>query len=152
MRIGSQADAAFLASVVAEMGGVDIVLDDGSHVGRHIRASLDTLFPMLTTDGLYLIEDVHSAYNGRYDGRFSRHNFMRLLARLTDDMHHWYHAGGQRIAATADHLTGLHIYDSLVVLEKGAKMPPQHIQVGRTSHEKTSARVSGGKTRAEAQP
>lgn len=151
VRIGSQADPAFLARVVAEMGGVDIVLDDGSHVGRHIRASLDVLFPLLSEDGLYLIEDVHTAYSRRYDGRFSRHNFMRLLGRLTDDMHHWYHAGGQKIAATADHLLGLHIHDSLVVLEKGHKARPAHIQVGSQTIKTQTPAMVGGKTEADAQ-
>ncbi|MCU0803280.1 MAG: class I SAM-dependent methyltransferase [Rhodobacteraceae bacterium] len=150
VRIGSQADAAFLAGVIREMGGVDVVLDDGSHMGRHIRASLDTLFPLLADDGLYLIEDVHTAYSRRYDGRFSRHNFMRLLGRLTDDMHHWYHSAGQRIAATADHLIGLHIHDSLVVLEKGRKEKPAHIQVGREDGRKPAA--AGPRKEAEAQP
>jgi hypothetical protein len=130
VRIGSQADPEFLARVVKEMGGVDIVLDDGSHIGRHIRASLNALFPLLADNGLYMIEDVHTAYSRRYDGRFSRHNFMRLVWRMADDMHHWYHSGGQRIAATADHLMGLHVYDSLVVLEKGHKAKPAHVDVG----------------------
>ena len=151
VRIGSQADPAFLAAVVAEMGGVDIVLDDGSHIGRHIRASLDTLYPLLAPNGLYLIEDVHTAYSRRYDGRFSRHNFMRLLGRLTDDMHHWYHAGGQRIAATADQLLGLHIHDSLVVLEKGHKVPPAHIQVGQATTQTQTPAKAADKTEADVQ-
>ncbi len=41
VRIGSQADASFLKSVVDEMGGVDLVLDDGSHVASHQRASFE---------------------------------------------------------------------------------------------------------------
>ena len=43
--IGSQADAAFLESVVAEMGGLDVVLDDGSHRMEHIKASFDGAVP-----------------------------------------------------------------------------------------------------------
>lgn len=35
VKIGSQDDPAFLRRVVAEMGGVDIVLDDGSHIAKH---------------------------------------------------------------------------------------------------------------------
>lgn len=31
VRIESQDDAKFLESIVTEMGGVDIILDDGSH-------------------------------------------------------------------------------------------------------------------------
>ena len=152
VRIGSQADPAFLARVVAEMGGVDIVLDDGSHIGRHMRASLDALYPHLSDGGLYLIEDVHCAYNRRYDGRFSRHNFIRLLGRLTDDIHHWYHTGGQKVAATADRLLGLHIHDSLVVLEKGVKARPAHIQVGTQISDKTQIpAMAGAKTEADAE-
>jgi hypothetical protein len=152
VRIGSQADPAFLARVVAEMGGVDIVLDDGSHIGRHMRASLDALYPHLSDGGLYLVEDVHCAYNRRYDGRFSRHNFIRLLGRLTDDIHHWYHTGGQKVAATADRLLGLHIHDSLVVLEKGVKARPAHIQVGTQISDKTQIpAMAGAKTEADAE-
>ena len=46
VRIGSQDDPDFLKNVVSEMGGVDIILDDGSHISKHIRASLEILFPL----------------------------------------------------------------------------------------------------------
>jgi hypothetical protein len=151
VRIGSQVDPEFLKRVIAEMGGVDVVLDDGSHIGRHIRASLDVLFPLLAPNGIYLIEDVHTAYSRRYDGRFSRHNFIKLLGRLTDDIHHWYHSGGQRVGATADHLLGMHIHDSLVVLEKGDKARPAHIKVGRAEPQTQTPAKAGGKTEADAQ-
>lgn len=38
VRIGSQTDHGFLESVLKEMGGVDIVLDDGSHHMEHTSA------------------------------------------------------------------------------------------------------------------
>lgn len=60
-RIGSQADPAFLRRTIEEMGGVDLVLDDGSHVAEHQRASFEMLFPLLADDGLYVIEDLHTA-------------------------------------------------------------------------------------------
>jgi 23S rRNA U2552 (ribose-2'-O)-methylase RlmE/FtsJ len=62
VRIGSQTDKNFLESVVKEMGGVDIVLDDGSHVMKHITTTLEYLFPSLTEVGVYMIEDLHTAY------------------------------------------------------------------------------------------
>lgn len=151
VRIGSQADPDFLRKVVAEMGGIDVVLDDGSHMGRHIRASLDTLFPLLSETGIYLIEDVHTGYSRRYDGgRFNRFNFIRLLSTLTDDIHHWYHTRGQQVAATADTLVGIHIHDSLIVLEKGRKVRPAHYRVGslQASAAQTPA-FAGDKTRAD---
>ena len=55
VRIGSQDDPEFLARVIDEMGGVDVVLDDGSHDSHHIRASLNALYPKLSEGGLYMV-------------------------------------------------------------------------------------------------
>jgi hypothetical protein len=43
-RIGSQADLGFLRRIVEEMGGVDVVLDDGSHVAPHQLSVLQHYF------------------------------------------------------------------------------------------------------------
>ncbi len=131
VRIGSQADPDFLRAVVAEMGGVDIVLDDGSHVSAHIRASLDTLYPMLSVGGLYIIEDLHACYWRKFGGGYGRPgSFLEVVKTMIDDIHHWYHDMGQRIGATAGHLGALHVYDSMVVLEKTVVAPPLHSRRG----------------------
>jgi len=124
VRIGSQADPDFLKSVVEEMGGVDVVLDDGSHASQHIRSSFDTLFPLLSDGGLYIVEDLHCAYWADYSGGYRwPGSFINVVKRMIDDMHHWYHGKGQRIPAARDHLKAIHIYDSVIVFEK-AKVPP----------------------------
>ena len=65
---GAQEDAAFLAGVVAEHGPFDIVIDDGSHVPAHVRASFDVLFPALNDGGFYVVEDVQTAFWPRFGG------------------------------------------------------------------------------------
>lgn len=131
VRIGSQADPEFLRKVVAEMGGVDIVLDDGSHVSKHMRASLDVLYPMLSDGGLYIIEDLHACYWRGFGGGYRRPgSFIESVKTMIDDIHHWYHTQGQRIAATAGHLDAIHVYDSLVVLEKTTVSSPRHSRRG----------------------
>ncbi len=132
VRIGSQADAEFLRKVVAEMGGVDIVLDDGSHVSAHIRASLDALYPLLSEGGLYILEDLHACYWRGHGGGYQRTaSFIEAVKTMIDDMHHWYHGKGQKIAATAGNLGAMHIYDSIVVLEKTRVKPPLHSRRGQ---------------------
>lgn len=141
VRIGSQADPAFLTVVADEMGGVDIVLDDGSHDSRHIRTSFGTLFPRLSEGGIYIIEDLHAAYWSDYSGGYDAPgSFMQDVKTLIDDLHHWYHDHGERIAAAAGHLAGLHIHDSLVVLKKQAPHPPQHTV--RANREKALKRAA----------
>lgn len=132
VRIGSQADPAFLRSVVAEMGGIDIVLDDGSHIAKHQEASLKTLLPLLASDGVYAIEDMHTAYwQGGYGGGYRRSGTAVEWAKsIVDDMHGWYHNRGSRLI-DASQVTGVHFYDSIAVIEKGSKAAPRHIAVGQ---------------------
>lgn len=54
IRIGSQSDESFLLEVVEEMGGLDVVLDDGSHKMKDITATLEILFPLLNERGGYI--------------------------------------------------------------------------------------------------
>lgn len=44
----------------------DIIIDDGSHMVRHVIASFEALFPYLRRGGLYIIEDLHTSYWKRY--------------------------------------------------------------------------------------
>lgn len=132
VRIGSQADEAFLRDVVAEMGGLDIVIDDGSHVSAHMRASLDVLYPLLSEGGLYIVEDLHACYWRGFGGGYGKSNsFIETVKTVIDDMHHWYHDHGEKIASTSGHCGAIHVYDSIVVLEKTRVSPPRHSRRGR---------------------
>ena len=131
VRIGSQADPDFLRGVVAEMGRLDIVLDDGSHVAEHQRASFATLFPLLEEGGLYIIEDLHTAYwRGYWSGGYRRRGTaVEMVKTLIDDMHHWYH--GRRFAtAGKGQVAAIHVHDSIVVIEKARSTPPIRTQAG----------------------
>lgn len=131
VRIGSQDDPDFLRKVVEEMGGVDVVLDDGSHDSVHIRKSFETLYPLLADGGVYFVEDLHAAYWPKFSGGYeSPLSFMNDVKTMIDDMHHWYHSRGQHIEAAANRLAGLHIYDSIVVLDKAEISPPRHTKRG----------------------
>ncbi len=71
VRIGSQDDPAFLQTVINEIGRPHIILDDGSHIARHQRASFDSLWPDLRTGGIYAIEDLYTAYwRGGFEGGY----------------------------------------------------------------------------------
>ena len=131
VRIGSQDDPAFLARVVAEMGGLDVVLDDGSHMMVHVEASLQALYPALSLGGCYMIEDLHAAYWPAFGGGLGRPaNFLARLGRIFDDMHHWYHQGAINEPALADLVAGVHVHDSIVVFDKARVYPPSHTEIG----------------------
>ena len=127
VRIGSQADATFLRGVVDEMGGLDVVLDDGSHRAKHQRASFDALFPLLNEGGLYLIEDTHSSYWLRFGGGYRRRGTaIEFAKRIVDDMHGWYHR--RRPQTSAQHEVGsVTFHDSIIVIEKRRRERPRHV-------------------------
>lgn len=123
VRIGSQDDPAFLRSVVDEMGGVDIVLDDGSHVGRHQWASFSCLWPMLSIGGLYIIEDLHSSYWLSHEGGYGRNSSgIGLIKQLVDDMHGWYNRKSK--LAPPNEIGAVYAYDSMVFVEKADRPRP----------------------------
>lgn len=134
VRIGSQADPAFLKGVVAEMGGVDLVLDDGSHRGSDQKVSFDTLFPLLSRNGLYVTEDLHAAYwPGLMRGGYRRPGTsIEQVKDLIDRMHGWYYRKNRHDPARTD-IDAIHVHDSIVVIEKTSRDRPFHVKVGQAS-------------------
>ena len=65
---GSQDDPTFLKKVCEERGPFDIIIDDGSHVPKHVVASFHILFPSLIDGGTYVIEDMQTAFWPQFGG------------------------------------------------------------------------------------
>lgn len=129
VRIGSQADEAFLRAVVAEMGGLDLVLDDGSHIGKHQWKSFEILFPLLSEGGLYMIEDAHTSYWWQWAGGLGRkRTAIGLAKQIIDDMHGWYHKGKTRTGAQHE-VGSIQIHDSIIVIEKQHRERPGHAMI-----------------------
>jgi hypothetical protein len=133
VRVGSQNDPEFLRRVVAEMGGIDIVIDDGSHHGADQIASFKALFPLLAPDGVYIIEDVHAAYWHNFGGGIGRSGTIMSFARdLIDDLHGWYHPTQAKSLATAKEEIGrIAFYDSIIAIRKIARGQPQMVTAGK---------------------
>lgn len=81
--IGDQGDVAFLRSVVAQTGPLDVIIDDGSHIVEHQLKTFDLLFPFLSSHGVYVIEDV-----GGVVGDYSLRT-VGALKGLVDKIMHW---------------------------------------------------------------
>ena len=72
---GDQNDKALLNKIVNKYGKFDIIIDDGSHVSKHIINSFNYLFEHLSYNGLYIVEDLQTSYIPRYGG--SRVNLIK---------------------------------------------------------------------------
>jgi cephalosporin hydroxylase len=120
VRIGDQADPVFLQSLIDEFGAPDVVLDDGSHEMDHLSRTFDFLYPSLPKNGVYMVEDLHTAYWAEYGGGVDRpESFINIAKTLVDKLN----ADHSRGAITPDAFTretfSMCFYDSIVVFEKG---------------------------------
>lgn len=60
--VGDQNDDNFLESVSQQIGEIDILLDDGSHITRHQIKSFNYLYKNVSKNGFYVIEDLRNSY------------------------------------------------------------------------------------------
>lgn len=104
---GDQNDPISLVTLNEKMGPFDIIIDDGSHIQKHILTSFETLFPLLNPAGIYVIEDLETAYRTtvyepghgkrktggwsdplRYRPLSNRPNIIKTICSLVDGMHY----------------------------------------------------------------
>jgi len=65
---GDQGDPETLQRWVEETGGrFDVVVDDGGHQNKQVRASFEELWPHVEPGGLYFLEDLHVGRFNIYD-------------------------------------------------------------------------------------
>ena len=131
VRIGDQSDQTFLANLVEELGPFDAVLDDGSHMMPHVRASFDFLYPTVPRNGVYFVEDLHTAYWSEYDGGLRRKtSFIEHCKDLIDELNADHARGKLEPTAFTVSTLSMHFYDSIVVFEKGHTTRKWAPQVG----------------------
>jgi hypothetical protein len=65
---GSQVDEDLIKQIISEVGEFDIIIDDGSHLNRHVIKSFELLFPHLKKGGIYALEDLQTSYYPQYGG------------------------------------------------------------------------------------
>lgn len=130
VRIGSQDDPQFLRSVVSEMGGIDVILDDGSHVASHQRASFDVLFPLLSEGGSYIIEDMQTAYWPLLEGGLKKQGTaVEFLKDKIDEIHKHYQNKGLNNLWSMPNIESIQFFDSIAVVRKRKQLPRFHVKV-----------------------
>jgi SAM-dependent methyltransferase len=118
--IGDQSDRAFLETLLADVRDPDIVIDDGSHIMAHVNATFDVLYPRVSKNGVYLVEDLHTAYWEEYGGgHLKPDTFIERSKSLIDSLNAYHSRGAVVVDEFARTTMSMHVYDSVVVFEKG---------------------------------
>lgn len=121
---GDQSDESFLRSVVDQVGGLDVVIDDGSHINEHVIRTFETLFPLLRNPGIYTVEDTQTSYwpgfGGSSEDIADRHKIMGYFASLVHSLNYEEILREDYSPTDLDrHIVAMHFYHNLVVISKG---------------------------------
>jgi hypothetical protein len=91
IHIGNSSDENFLNSIQVFEKPFNFVIDDGSHDSKHQKKAFEFLFPRLSENGIYIVEDIeHSYYWSKHGGYLRRSSFINSTKRLIDQMHRQY--------------------------------------------------------------
>ena len=127
---GDQGDPDRCAAVAGQIGRLDIVVDDGSHLSEHVVTTFETLFPLLEPHGIYAVEDLQTSYWPEWHGsddRDSPDTSMAMLKRLVDGLNHEEFVDEDYEPTYADrHVVAAHFFHNLAILEKGTNEEGTH--------------------------
>ena len=121
---GSQVDKDFLDKVTNEIGEIDIIIDDGSHINEHVIETFKLLFPKLKDGGIYVVEDTQTSYWKGYGGDSENLNnpttMMNFFKSLTDALNHKeFIKPGYEQSYFDKKICSMHFYHNLIFIYKG---------------------------------
>ena len=137
VEIGCQTDPKIWAKVIATHGEPTVIIDDGSHRDEHVGKTFKILYPELTSQGFYAIEDMAgSMINGpEYHAWDSDNRFLNISARKHVMQLNQAYASrtlspergstDNNYPATALGFTtaGIFFYPNLVIYKRGCNVP-----------------------------
>jgi 23S rRNA U2552 (ribose-2'-O)-methylase RlmE/FtsJ len=116
--IGDQSDPQFLKQIRETVPKIDIFLDDGSHVMSHLIATFRGLYQHVKPGGVYMVEDLHTAYWPSFEGGLGKPNtFIEYSKKIIDELNGFYIPDKPQ-SDMSKTLGSLHYYDSIFVIEK----------------------------------
>jgi cephalosporin hydroxylase len=131
VRIGPQQDPRFLQGILEEFGPPDIVLDDGSHRMSHVIETFRFLYPRMAKNGVYMVEDMHTAYWEEFEGGLRKPStFIELSKNLVDELNADHSRGALPPTEFTRQTLSMHFYDSMVVFERGRHTGKRPIYIG----------------------
>lgn len=120
---GDQGDTEFLSMVAEKIGQIDIIIDDGSHMNRHVIASFEYLFPILAPNGIYVVEDVQTSYWANFGGSTtnlsSDKTMVGYFKKLVDGLNYQDMVPTPTPTYFDSHITEICFYHNMIFIQKG---------------------------------
>jgi cephalosporin hydroxylase len=134
--IGDQENREFLNDLADRVGEIDVVIDDGGHTMAQQIATFEELWPRVRDGGIFLVEDLHTSYWPNYGGGYKRSGtFIEYAKDLIDQQNAWHSRQAEtfKVDDYTRTIRGMHVYDSIIVFDKGQVTKPTHENTGKPS-------------------
>lgn len=148
IEIGDQENRDFLRALAEKHGPFDVVIEDGGHqMGQQI-ATFEEIYPAMTEDGCFLIEDLHTSYWPGYQGGLHREGtFIEYAKALSDQLNAWHsRTEGFEVDDFTRTTRSMHWYDSVIVFERGTVEKPYARKRGYDSFDVNDKQGRGSTT------
>ena len=99
--IGDQEDRSFLKTLVEKIPRIDILIDDGGHRMRQQINTFEVIFPHVSKNGIYLVEDLQTSYSRSFGGGYKRkESFIEYSKNLIDNLNAWHSENKKKLDIT----------------------------------------------------
>lgn len=124
--IGNQNDDVFLSDVILNIGEIDILIDDGSHITSHQLKTYKHLYPLIKKEGFYIIEDLRNSYEeflNHHDVRkiwpgMSYNNINEELKNYRIDFENWMNNIIKKLDFhNEEKILGIYHYPMILIIE-----------------------------------
>lgn len=125
--IGDQADPVFMKHVAETIGKpIDIVLDDGGHFMHQQIRSFEALFPFVREGGVYVIEDVQTSYNEKFNNHTTP-TLVEYFKTMTDKV-------VQGSLGSESQVKSIQFYKDMVAIQKDKDIPFGFVYKDKTTY------------------
>jgi SAM-dependent methyltransferase len=131
--IGDQEDRKFLKKLMKKVGKVDVVIEDGGHTMNQQINTFEEVYPYVKDGGVFLIEDLHTSYWNEYGGGYRKPGtFIEYAKAHLDYLNAWHSRDSEsfKVNQFTETVKGMHVYDSIIVFDKGQVTKPFHKMTG----------------------
>ena len=130
---GSQSDEKFINDIINQYGNFDIIIDDGSHQVAHVNKTFQYLYPKMSKNGVYLVEDTHAAYwkDTHGGGLNEPESIVNVSKNLVDKLNADHTKGQVEPDDFTRSTQSITFYDSVIVFERGEIHWKQPLEFGR---------------------
>ena len=146
--IGNQADQNFWKDFFAEVGCIDVLLDDGGHTNSQQIITVHSAVPHIRDGGIIVVEDVHTSFM-EYFGNPSRYSFINYAKRIIDRVNGRFPEISNLYNNYSNSIYAVHFYESIVCFSIDARkcqMSEPTTNNGLTSHAEDFRHADSGIT------